>query len=166
MQVAGRQSTLKSREQRRNVVLQARIRDDFGWRDACILNLSSRGLLAHSASSAAPGTYVELHRGETVIVARVVWRQDRQIGLCSQDRLQVEQILNGIKAELQLGAPGTQIERRRRACDHDKSRTRARFGEFASILLFGVVLASLAYTMVAEALAEPIARVSSALHGR
>lgn len=160
----GRQQNFKHREQRQNVVLQARIRGDRGWGDACILNVSSRGLLAYSHSPAEPGTIVELRRGEQVIVAQVMWRQDRRMGLRSQDQLKIEQIVSGSKsANLEISAPRIELARYRTARREEESRARGKLGEFASLVLVGAALAGLGYVTVVDALSRPLERISAAL---
>ena len=104
----------KAREERRNVVLQAQLLGGRGRRDACILNVSTRGLLVYSDAAASPGSYVEVRRGEQVIVARVVWRRSNRIGPSSQQKLQVGDIVSGAGASaLQLTASSPAIERRK-----------------------------------------------------
>ncbi|CAN5218444.1 hypothetical protein BH24PSE1_BH24PSE1_06860 [soil metagenome] len=157
----------KPREKRHGVVLQARMRVDSGWSDACILNLSTRGLLVYSTSGANPGAYVEVRRGQQVIVARVVWRENQRMGLCSQDCLQIEQVVSGSQLPaLQLGPKRFPIERRRHRREYEKSRTQARAMEFISIAIIGATLASAAYATVRESLSTPMARVAAALHPR
>lgn len=56
-----------------------------GRRDACILDLSSRGLMIHASETVPGGSYLELRRGRHVIVARVVWSRDRRAGLQAQE---------------------------------------------------------------------------------
>src|SRR4029078_1604392 len=85
--------------------LPARMRMDSSWCDACILNISSRGLMIHVGRGAPNGDTVELRRGHHVIVARVVWRDGSRAGLHSDDRLPVEEILSLSQAPaLQLTA--------------------------------------------------------------
>ena len=156
---------LKPREERHNVVLQARIRANRGWSDACILNLSPKGMLVYSPQPAKPGSVVEVRRGEQAFVARVVWRQNNRIGLRSQDRLEVEQVITGASSAtaLQLGAVDSIADRRKRAREHDHSRLLGRMLEFASIAAVGAVLAFGAYSLVAQSLSAPFARVVAQL---
>ena len=73
-------------------MLPARMRSASGWSDACILNLSSRGLLVYSNGTANPGSFVEVRRGGQLVVARVVWRENQRIGLSSSDAVRVNDI--------------------------------------------------------------------------
>jgi hypothetical protein len=61
---------LKARQERRRVLIPARIKQGAGWTDVCIRNLSPRGLLLHGQSPPRPGSYVEVRRGSYIIVAR------------------------------------------------------------------------------------------------
>src|SRR5688500_3432601 len=71
----------RNREWRRCVRVKARIKSSDGWRDASILNVSSRGLMIHSSCCSNPGGEVELRGGDQIIRARVVWRKGDRAGL-------------------------------------------------------------------------------------
>jgi hypothetical protein len=158
---------MKAREERRRVVLPVRMRVGAGWDDACILDISSRGLMIRAQAPVARGSYVELRKGEHAIVARVVWQDERRLGLCTQDRLEVEQILSGKPAAaVQLVSTKLRTsERRSVPRSHEESRTRARLFEFATVALFGASLAALAFTIVHDTLARPLELVREALGG-
>src|SRR5690348_1343959 len=95
----------KPRELRRRVVVPARLRDGASWSDACILNVSSRGLMIHTGRPVRCGSEVELRRGEYMIVARVVWRDGARAGLRAEERVPIEEIVMGGHAPaLQLTA--------------------------------------------------------------
>jgi len=63
------------------VLVPARLRDGASWSDACILNISSRGMMIHTGRPIRRGCEVELRRGEHMIVARVMWRDGARAGL-------------------------------------------------------------------------------------
>ncbi|HVM22512.1 MAG TPA: PilZ domain-containing protein [Sphingomicrobium sp.] len=155
----------RPRELRRRVVLPARLNTGAHWSDTCILNISSRGLLIHSARPAEAGSRVELRRGDHVIRARVVWRDGGRIGLHAEERIPVEDILTlGQSAGLQLTAAARHgVERRRRPRSAEESRQKGRVMEFAGILLIAVSLALSVTAMVQEVLARPLASAASAL---
>jgi hypothetical protein len=156
----------RPRELRRRVVLRARIRHGAAWSDACILNLSSRGLLIHTRRPAPAGTEIELRRGEHMIVARVMWRDGSKAGLQADDRLPVEDIMTfGQSQALQLTAGGEPFERRVQPRLEDPHRWRARALEFAGVIMVGASLASAAVLLVGEAFAKPLAAVQAALGG-
>ena len=162
---------MKSREPRRKVMLKARLRVGAEWRDACILDLSSRGLMIHASEPLRDGSYIEVRRGRHVIVARVMWSKDRRCGLLAQDPLPTEALI----AEPDHSA-GTMIahsqERRRdhrplpsRAFAHEQSRWRSRAFEFALVVIVGGACGTFAYGAVSDALARPLATVETALAG-
>ncbi|HEX6661903.1 MAG TPA: PilZ domain-containing protein [Sphingomicrobium sp.] len=155
----------RPRELRRRVILPARMRSSAGWSDACILNVSSRGLMIHSNQSVAEGASIELRHCEHVIVAQVVWRSGSRAGLLSEDRVPVEQILLLSQSPaLQLTAGGrVEIERRKRPRSHENSRQLGRMVEFASVAIIGLALSIGVVSLVAEALGRPMDRIRVAL---
>ena len=165
--MASRVSTQRPRELRRRVVLPARMRTESSWCDACILNISSRGMMIHVGRGAPHTDMVELRRGPHVIVARVVWRDGSRAGLHSDDRLPIEEILSLSQAPaLQLTAGEAFVERRRQARrEHERSRWRGRLFEFASVVVVGASLAVAVFNMVEEALAKPMDAIRAALGG-
>ncbi|HET9458509.1 MAG TPA: PilZ domain-containing protein [Sphingomicrobium sp.] len=159
-------SRTKPREERRSVVLPARMRAGGGWDDVCILNLSQRGLMIHSSSPAQPGSYVEIRRGAQEIVARVVWRTNNRMGLLSQRRLQVAQVISGKELpSLQRAADTLGLERRRLLRTANRNRVRARLAQFVAVGLLGAALASAAYAAVVESLGRSLSEVAFALGG-
>jgi hypothetical protein len=87
-------SRLKIRAPRQKVLIRARMRISAGWNDACILDISERGLMIR-AGSAPPrrGSCVELRRGARIIIGRVMWAKQDRFGLSTQDKLDVESII-------------------------------------------------------------------------
>jgi hypothetical protein len=159
---------LKPREERQRVMLPARMRSPSGWSDACILNISSRGLLVYSSGSAHPGSFVEIRRGGQLVIARVVWRNNQRIGLCSPDPVHIEDIISSETAAcaVRSGSSKPSVERRRIPRDADRSRAHGHAIEFMSVLMIGSALASAAVAVVGQALGQPLASVRSALVAR
>jgi hypothetical protein len=138
------------------------------WSDACILNISSRGLLIQTSRSTPQGSVVELRRDDHVIVARVVWREGMRAGLSAADRLPVEEILSLRQSStLQPKAvDGQVIDRRKRQRMQDayeEGRLASRTMEFASVAVIAVCLAGTVFTLAEQALASPIAYIEAAL---
>jgi len=151
----------RPRELRRRVVVPARLRHGSSWSDACILNVSSRGLMIHTGRPIVRGMEVELRRGASVILARVVWRDGGRAGLRSEDRVPIEDIVTlGQSPALQLTATG---DRRKRPRLDDHSRLQGRAIEFGGVLVIAASLALAGFTMVGAAFARPLAAVTSAL---
>jgi len=157
----------KSRELRRRVTLSARMRAGATWRDACILNVSSRGLMinAPAATSAATGSMIELRHGDHVIIATVVWSSGTRAGLRSERRLPVDELLAlGSAAAIQpVSGQWPGVERRRRARGHDQNRLRGRAVEFAGVAIVAVSLGLGIIASVEQGFAGPMAKVSAAL---
>jgi hypothetical protein len=155
---------------RTNVVLAARIRANSGWGDACILNVSSRGLLISSSRVGGEGSTVELRHGQHAIVAQVVWRKGTRAGLRAKNRVPIEEIVTMSQTSaLRLTAvPWSGAERRVRSrarSSHDQSRLRSRAIEFTSIAVIAASLAAGLFSMVEQAFARPLALVQTALGG-
>lgn len=149
-------------------MLPARMRSPSGWSDACILNISTRGLLVYSAGSADPGSFVEIRRGGQLVVARVVWRRNQRIGLHSPDPVRVEDIISTETAAtaVQSSASQLSVERRRVPRDPERSRDHARAIEFMALVLAGTALAGAAVAAVEDTLGPPLAAVKVALAHR
>ena len=144
------------------------MRADSSWCDACILNISSRGLMIQVGRGVPQADSVELRRGEHVIRARVVWREGSRAGLQTDDRLPVEEILSLSQASaLQLTATGGGfVERRKQPRDeHERSRTRSRLFEFAGVAVIAGTFAIGIFGMVERALARPMALIEAAIGG-
>ena len=160
--------SFQPRERRRRVMLPARIRNKSGWSDACILNISSRGLLVYSAGAADPGSFVEIRRGGQLVIARVVWRENQRMGMCSPDPVPVDAIISNraLETAVELCGSESKVERRQSPRSADRSRARARAAEFLTIVLVGTAMAGAAAVYVQRALAKPLTAVSSALEPR
>jgi hypothetical protein len=144
------------------VVLPARLRAGAQWSDACILNISSRGLMIHSARAGPKDNVVELRRGEHVIIARVVWSDGARVGLQACDRVPLEEIVSADRAPLPAPVDGRFVERRRSPRYADP-RLRGRAIEFIATLAVAASLATGGWLMAEEAFARPLALVATAL---
>jgi len=155
----------KLREERLRTVLPARVRCSSGWSDACILNVSSRGLMIYSKAGAQPGSFIELRRGGQFVVARVVWKKNQRIGLHSPDELPIGRLIcsDGATAAAQIIAIGFEVERSRQPRITDRSRGRARLFEFMALIIAGAALGSVSAFYVEQTLSKPVSAVSHAL---
>jgi hypothetical protein len=156
----------RARELRRRVVIPARLRSGAQWSDACILNISSRGLLIHTGRAIPEGATVEVRRGDHAIFARVAWRSGDRVGLQADDKLPVEEIMSTSSAQsLRLVADGGKlVERRKRPRKAESdSRLRGRAIEFIGVGAIVLALSLGAWTIAERALAKPIEQVEAAL---
>ena len=156
----------RPRELRRRVVVPARVRVGMRWTDACILNISSRGLMIRMGNGIEKGSLVEVRRGDHAIYARVVWREGPQAGLQADDRLPVDEILTLAQTEfLQVTAAHSPIPERRRKKRpvYEDSRQRGRLMEFVGMVAVAVALSGAVLHMVQLALAKPMAMIGAVL---
>jgi hypothetical protein len=146
------------------VLVPARLRDGASWSDACILNISSRGMMIHTGRPIRRGCEVELRRGEHMIVARVMWRDGARAGLRTDERVPVDEIVMlGHAPALQLTAANG--ERRRQPRLEQSSRLRGRTIEFVGLLAIIAALSGAGASMIGAAFARPLGAVVSALGG-
>lgn len=147
-------------------MLPARLRSASGWSDACILNISSGGLLIFSKAAAVPGSRVEIRRGGTMVIARVAWRENQRIGLASEHVIAIEEIVSPELANAALPATfGVAVERRNLSLRPVDSRTLGRRMEFVTAIIIGMGMAGLAAASVQSSLARPLQTVALALRG-
>ena len=165
---------MKTREKRRNVFLKARMRDTSDWRDICIRNISSRGMMIETLDAPPKrGTHVEVRRGHQTIIARIVWSRHQSCGAYVQDRIDVDALLgerdlSGTDyAQAKKADPAFERRRapRRPGASADPSRHLARAGQFAAVAAVGIVLAGVVVTLAGQTFSAPLSRVMSALGG-
>ena len=160
---------MKPREPRRKVLIDARLRQDCGWSDARILNISRRGLMARAPKAPPRGAYVELYRGTHRVVARVVWAQHELFGARAQDAIALDAIAGGKAAP---PAPAKVNDRRRArhrpalAERQERNRRWSRRFEFFCVTALGGIAAYFAFDTVGETLARPLNLVEATLGAR
>jgi hypothetical protein len=166
-------SLLTPREPRQKVLIKARIRTAFAWNDACILNVSSQGLSLQVASPPPRGSYLEVWRGRSVIVARVIWTNHHRIGLHSQDRLTVSDFVDqtepapagSISANGHAGVD-RRSARRSSKQTYEGNRWRSRAIQFGVVALFSALAATMAYHAVGQSFAAAMTDVGAALDAK
>lgn len=143
----------KPRELRRRVMLHTRMRANLMWCDACILNVSTRGLMINASCRASlQGNVIELWRGEHVIVATVVWQKGTHAGLQSEDLISVDDLLalSHVSALEPTAGEWPWIERRKKPRSVVQKRSRGRAVEFAGVVT-AASLAACGFALVEEA---------------
>lgn len=165
--------SLKSREQRQNVMLDARLRTAEGWSSVTICNVSPRGLMAKCGAAPPPkGAFVEVCRGANVIVGHVRWSQGVRFGLRTQDRIDI-----GALVEAPSGRPAGGTERRLRqrretararaipkaVPTEQRSRQAGRLFDWIALAFAGIVGAGIVVSQVHETLSKPLDKVQGAL---
>lgn len=82
-------------EDRTKAMLRARLRGGGPERDACIIDVSSRGLSATADNPPRRGDYVELVVGDVVLVGQVKWTSMRRFGMAFRERISVVGLMSG-----------------------------------------------------------------------
>lgn len=150
------------------MLIRARLKAADGWHDACIVDLSRRGVGLQAASPPPRGSYVEIRRGDHLLVARVVWSRKHRFGVATQDAVAVDSVV----ADRAAPAPRPVVpkqagERRTEArSPHElaeRSRRWARRAQFAAAAGLGIVAALAIGDGVREALAAPLGEVADVL---
>lgn len=159
------------RENRKTVRIGVRVRTDAGWIDATVRNVSSRGLMLQSVEPLSRNQFVEISRGRTRIVGRVVWSDDANFGLQAQDAVDIA----GLLAAPGAAGPGSVGERRLAqrptapvrsyvALDRaTSSRLMGRAMEAAVVVLAFASVSILTVTSALEAAEQPLQQVRLAL---
>ena len=166
---------MNPREQRLKCMIKARMRLDGVWKDVCIRNISSRGMLLQAGSPPPRSTYVEVYRGRHVIVARVAWSKDTRFGIHTQERLDVSSIIGEpdfsganyrdvIKGQpaferRQIPRP-TEAELRWRA---EQNSFKARAVEFLCVAAVAASMGLIIFDTVLDTLSHSAAAVSAGL---
>jgi len=162
---------MRPREDRRRVMISSRLRCGVQWRDAVIVNVSSRGVGLSAGSPPDPGSYVEIRRGAYLIVARVIWVNGVRFGVRTQDCVPVDSLVRQPDAAAAAApspendsSPPRERRRVRRASGaHERSRMLARTFEFAFIALFGASAAFAAFGAARQVLQQPLDTVRQVL---
>ncbi|MEA1071601.1 PilZ domain-containing protein [Sphingomonas sp. LY160] len=156
---------MKSREPRSKVMLKARMRVASAWHDACILNLSSRGLMLQTSKPPERNSYLEIRRGPHVIVARVMWSSGHRVGLKAQDELSIDDLVSEV--EVRGGVNALPSERRRvPRPSPDRSERHRHWGrrvQYLAIALCSVAAAIIAAAEARQALATPLQAADAVL---
>jgi len=162
----------RNRDPRTKVVLPARVRSGTSWSDACIHNVSLRGMLVASSDAPAPGSYIELRRGPNIVVGRVVWRKDRFFGLRAQDRIDLDRLRQTAAAPGAAANDRAPAERRadlrlsedaQRARALERSRTIAKASQFVTLALLFLGASLFAGHAVHKMLREPMGRITAVM---
>jgi len=163
----------RTREPRKPVRIGVRLKDDAGWSDAQILNISSRGVMALCQDPPSRGSYVEIRRGAYVMIGRVAWTATDRIGVRVREQISVEDLLMPVSPGRKVARPANDVQmrvcERRKPSVEERAAASGRFArafDFAAIGILAAGLAAVASGMAAGAFAEPMAEVELALGHR
>lgn len=172
--LAALQMNVRPREARRKVLIPSRMRVGADWTDVCIHNMSSYGMLVGGDDAPAAGSYVDIRRGSHVIIGRVVWKKDRFFGVRTQDRLDIDGLINEPRIAKRPQAQQTEAERRAQsrllaeaviADKVEKSRKLSSALQFGLMMVAGLAVSAIAASEVYDVLAEPLSTVGAAMGG-
>lgn len=165
-------SFAKAREQRRMVMVKARMRVTTDWADVTICNVSSRGLMAKCNKAPARGSYVEIRQRGACIVGRVAWSQGMRFGIRTQDPIDISALLAEPTIKGKRALNDRRIDARKPAPtilvvpDGEKAERSRRFSRAFE---WGVIVAASAFgvsqlaAVTGEALGDPLQKAKRAL---
>jgi hypothetical protein len=161
----------KPREERKTILVSARLRTERGWSDVTIANVSSRGLMLQSVAPLRRNEFIEVRYRQTCIVGRIVWAGGARCGVRTQDDVDIAALLS--HAPLKKRKPG--MERRaavrfaasRPAAERtaEASRRLARAFDWAVVAICGSTAAAFAAQIAYATLKAPLLQVGVALAG-
>ena len=149
-------------EDRLTSILRASLRDGGREREASVLDLSSRGLMAHAKPAPERGTYVELLVGRHSLVGHVQWSGGNRFGVKLRERIDVLAVIGNEAGPVVLAAAQRARGKPSVEARLAFSRHVARGFTFGIMIAAGVSGASLAAELVTRSLA-PLERVSAVL---
>ena len=104
-------------EPRVRATVRARLRDASGERDVCIIDISTRGVLATSDFPPRRGDFVELQIGRNHLAGQVKWTGEHRFGISLRERVSVAAMAEGGSAPVALQRSVGQARARRSTGD-------------------------------------------------
>jgi len=136
-------------ENRTKVAVRASLRDRGPQRDVCILDVSTRGLLATTATPPKFGEFVEILVNDKSLVGHVKWSSSRRFGIVLQDRISVINFLNGTNGSIKLPTKrGRVVAKQATVSTYTSSRRTAQLLQFA----FFIALTGIAAIIIGHAI--------------
>lgn len=159
---------MKVREPRQRLALTSRLRCGATWTDACIVNISRRGLGLQSVAPPVPGSYVEICRGDITVIACVVWVEGQRFGARTQDNVSATALVDARRDVSEVGHSNRMsfektLPRRATSAVHESSRASGRIIEFCFVGILAVAAASAAAATLTSAVGHPISAVEAAM---
>ncbi len=91
-------------EPRVRAMVRARLRDAEGERDVCLIDVSTRGILATTARPPQAKEFVEITMGCNSLVGQVKWSGERRFGVELRERVSVAAVVEGGKDKVTLAS--------------------------------------------------------------
>lgn len=99
-------------EPRVRAMVRARLRDRAGEREVCIIDVSTRGILATGARPPKRAEIIEISLGNNFLTGEVKWASERRFGIALRERVSVAAMVEGGKGKVQLASSVGQAQRR------------------------------------------------------
>lgn len=145
-------------------MVRAMLRDDGSEREACLLDLSSGGLMASVSQSPRRGTFVELTVGRHSLVGQVQWSEGQRFGMKLREKIDVLAVIGNEAGPTALAAARKARGRPSPEATFAYSRHVAQGFTYGILIAGAATGAVLAAQLVLESLA-PLQAVSAALNG-
>lgn len=154
-------------EPRTRAVVRATLRDSRSEREICIIDVSTRGLLATTANPPLRGAFVELVVGCNRLTGQVKWASQRRFGVALRERVSVAAIAEGGTRPAALARSKAVRKRRGDAFSGLQANPQlmSRLGEY---LTLGAAAAAAAYLIVSYSGIgmEPVQQAVVAMNGK
>jgi hypothetical protein len=161
---------MRAREHRRKVLIRAKMRAGGLPIDACIRDISSKGLMIQTKVPPPRGTYVEIIAGNQTIVGRVVWGNDMRFGILTRDKLPIDMIVGELRGPAaRQGADPQPTPMLRPAVGVRPPvfrQSHARALESAVLILFALAMIATIASASYQTLARPFASIAGRLGAR
>ena len=129
-------------EDRTKVTMRATLRDRGPQRDICILDVSTRGVLATTANPPKFGEFVEILVNDKSLIGHVKWSGTRRFGIALQDRISVINFISEKRGSIKLPKRRSAVAVSRGAVAiHDDSQWVARITQLAFLVILAGVVA-------------------------
>ena len=89
-------------EPRTRATVRAHMRDALGSREICVIDISTRGMLATAARPPVRGEFIELSIGPNKLAGQVVWASERRFGVTLRERVSVSAVAEGGMRKIEL----------------------------------------------------------------
>ena len=149
-------------EDRTRLMVRATLRDGGPEREACLLDLSSGGLMASASQAPRRGAFVELTVGRHSLVGQVQWSEGRRFGMKLREKIDVLAVIGNEAGPTALEAARKARGRPSPEATFAYSRHVAQGFTYGILIAVAVSGAVMAAQLVTRELA-PLAAVSAAL---
>jgi hypothetical protein len=138
------------------------MRDSLAEREICVIDISTRGLLATAARPPKRGEFIELTIGCNKLAGQVAWSSQHRFGVSLRERVSVAAVAEGGRDKVEL-ARSVGVRRQRTgmlAALHADPQALGRIGQFATFALLAAAAAWLILGFFGEAMAPVQAAVA------